>query len=543
MALRKADPEAPSFDRRVQSKIAANVVLVSILAVLVVVFANYGFMLWGKKHDLRYDLTASGRRELDSSTKQLARQINHPVDLYLVTGIDQVLREASRANLQANTPDGGILRDIYLPLLQRFTADIGALAQELSAVNDKIRFHNCEVQRDPELANKWRRKLGLGPDQLLNHLVIRNSANGEQKSFSLYRIFDVDLGGPDPTVGHRRPVIRGDFIETSLRFGLKRVLDATERKVYFSVGHGEEELLMARQFMSGDGFVFSPLDFDQIENVPTDADLVIVASPSRSFAEAGRKILEDYLETGGRILLLQGRNNREDFRGLLEKFGLALSSVQVGHPIWNVRGTSPYKLSGFGFLEPARTQPAHLVTASSVVERIPIYLGFSRAYVENKDYDEQKFQRTRLLSSGIDAELMPFVFDGKNWRQAPENGVTTGNRGLGYALTLGTSVAAAKESEATAEKGRAVLMASDEWLSGKQLMGGYSLANADVLTNAVYWLTDKEKLITGTPRRFRGRFVTMEPEDHTTFRILGAGLVPGFILLLGILVFYMRRRT
>ncbi|MCA9320626.1 MAG: hypothetical protein KDB53_07820, partial [Planctomycetes bacterium] len=129
MALKS--PEKPvGFGRGARSRIAANVILASVLAVVFAVFVNYFVAQLGDDHDLRLDMTREKRSELDPTTKELIRSIETPIDCYLVFGMDDTLRRAARMTPDARTPDTGLVQGEYRPFLANLAEQVRFLLEE-----------------------------------------------------------------------------------------------------------------------------------------------------------------------------------------------------------------------------------------------------------------------------------------------------------------------------------------------------------------------------------------------------------------------------
>ena len=525
------------FDRRKKSMIAANVIVVSMLAVILAVFLNYGLFRLGADHDLRLDFTRHRAFSLEDATKSLLREIEAPVDVYVVYGIDEKMRQAARPDLAATRPDSGLLERHYRPRVADMALRLQSTLEEARQYCPFLRVHVADADQNVDAPRDWARKLGLGKGQLVNHLVIVDPRADRKKSFSFYQLFQVDLGGPDPTRGHVKPRVEGDFVEQYLLFGLKAMTRSEEKTVvYFASGHQEIEVRTVTSVLSGDDFEVRAANLGLTPRMPPDCDLLMIVSPAREWRPEALEALVEYVERGGRVLLTQGRYNREAFAPLLERFGVEYLRVQVGHPTNHVQQRGKFHLYGLDLFRPPKGRPPHPITEPSVRDGLPVYLGFSRAYRLLPDYERDRITRGWLARTGESAELVPWVFDGRDWRQARERPAPQPGD---YPMMLALEIRPERPVEPDA--GRMVLCGSDEWLSSDALTRGFNVANMDVLLNSVYWLTDKETLITGTPRTFRGALARLDDDEHRKFRALAVWALPILILLVGLLVALVRR--
>lgn len=534
MAMTDDRGRREAMDRRVRSRIATNVLLVSLLAIVVTIFVNYGAWEWSRDHDVRFDLTRNQTLSLAPATRGFVRSIEDPIEIYLVHGIDEAIRERARKNLNDTGFDSGILQNVYLPFLDQLAADVGAMVAEVLELNQHLVYRSASNDREREEPISWQRRLDLPPSKFLNHVVFYNLRTKTKKAIPLDRFFDLDLGGPDPTLGFRRPLVRGDLIEPNLLQGLRAVVAAERKKTYVVGGHDERALNTAVTFLGLDRFELAPLEAqgDRLV-IPDDADLLLVFSPGRAWPEQDLRVLEDWILAGGRALITQGEDCAEPFATLLERGGAAMENRQVGHEVLHSRQGGLYRLYGSDLLRPAHGIP-HPATAPTVAEGLPIYLGFSRPYHLTKDYEKDRVRRDVLVRSTPGGVAMPWIFDGRDWRQAPERGTELGDFPLALAFDFRRG-----DGE---RHGKLAVFGSDEWLATPRLNQRAEIANLDVLANVAYWLTDSEQMITGTPRSFRGAKVILSDGRDRVFQAIVMGVVPGLILLGGLLVHLMRRR-
>lgn len=523
-----------AFDGGVRSKIAANVVLVSVLAILLVVFVNYGVNELGTKRDLRFDLTADKSMALTDTTKKFVRSIKDPVRAYLVFGVDDNMKSQAKRQISDRNYDTGYIDRFYRPVLQQMVSNYSLLMGEILQLNPHIesKLINSEVERDAPVT--LQRELGMGAGQMLNHVVFYNQRTKAKKAISIYQFFDVDLGGPDPTLGFRPPGIAGNFIEARILIGLRSVMDRKTVRIGVADGHGERRLKSALEVLQSDNFDVQGVKLlAENPRIPADCDVLLIFSPTRPWPKKALAELSRYVEEGGRVFLAQGKDTQEPFSLLLERFGAKMMPVQVGHPTLNVARMGHFWLYGSELLRPKNERP-HVITEASVRDGLPIDLGATHAYEFFKDYERDRVTRQVTMRSTDGAVAMPWRFDGTVWRQAPEIGVKKGDFPLMFVGEL-------KRDNAELP-GKVVVIGSDDWLNEGPLRRRVEAANLDLLMNSIYWLTDIDQFIMGTPRQFRGSLVNLEGGRKKSFLYLTVAIIPGLILMLGALMYFWRRR-
>ena len=120
--------------------------------------------------------------------------------------------------------------------------------------------------------------------------------------------------------------------ETSILSAVLRITSEAKRIVYFSEGHGEKELddiedlglLRVKNTLESLGFDVRPVNFLKMNGVPDDADVVVVPGPEKDFFIAELNTMNDYLETGGALLVLVDPNHLPNFEQFCRDLGITL---------------------------------------------------------------------------------------------------------------------------------------------------------------------------------------------------------------------------
>ncbi len=531
MELKRKTPKR--FDRRARSKIAIGAVAVSVIAVVVAVFANLALVDYSRTHDVRFDLTAGKRHQLSDATVELVRRVDSPVDVYVTFGLDEAIRKAALPAVGAQRPDSGIVQQVYQPLLAYLAARITDVANECRLLNSKFRYRVLDATSDFDTHREWTRILGIGKQDLVNRVIFHNPETRTQKSFSFYELFLLDLGGPMPGQPRRLPLERGDFLEAAFSIGLNSVISQERRIAYFTQGHQEVELPAVESVLKGEGYEVRLANPSARGVIPNDADLLVIGGGGSPWAAHALRGVAAFLERGGRLLLLQGGFCREPFQPILEPFGVTYQQFQLGHATAHRRGQTAYYLYGWDFLGPEKKVTPHSVVSRLIEDKSPLYWGFTRPYTLLDDRDREAVRRDVLAHVGSDGHAVPYRFDGRSLRQRPDLGVKNGDQPFMLAL----------ERTTQAEKpARVIACGSDQWLGERELQHTYHLGNLDLLRNSVHWLTDSNQPMTATPRRFRGHTVNLSHGDADSFRFLSLVLIPVSILLCGLIVLVIRRR-
>lgn len=106
------------------------------------------------------------------------------------------------------------------------------------------------------------------------------------------------------------------------------LLEQESYVVYFTVGHGErqlqdrggEGLSYVKTYLENENYKVRDLNII-LENIPTDASLIVIASPVETFSDFEIEKLDNYVKTGGKLLVLYDSfMDRSNFNSNLDIF-------------------------------------------------------------------------------------------------------------------------------------------------------------------------------------------------------------------------------
>ncbi|MHC4822123.1 MAG: Gldg family protein, partial [Planctomycetota bacterium] len=293
-------------------------VALNVLAMLHLVVLLLGFVsALNMKYTARVvgtgmDLTETNEFSLTDPTKKLLGEIEGQLDILLL--------------------DAGGLRGSTLTV----TSKVRDLLGSFEAAGANVNFRKLDLFKDPEGTIKVLQELGLES--------VRDSLTGEEDVVALaYRVPGERLPSRTKVVpvnqeftdvsalGNTR--FRGEGI---LMNAVKEVV-FVQRRVYFTVGHGEKPVLGGAtpaasikdfsESLRQDNFSVATLDFKSTSTVPEDADLVVVAGPTTAYQPAEAEALRAYLGRGGSVVLLldveaDPAGRRTGLEDLLSAWGL-----------------------------------------------------------------------------------------------------------------------------------------------------------------------------------------------------------------------------
>lgn len=242
----------------------------SIVSVLLVVGILIVAALLANWHQARWDLTRGQTQSLSAVTRNLLKQVDKPL------------------TMEAFLPEGSGERDAVKDVLQRYVY-----------LNPKISFKFVDPEREPLKAKEAGYR--FPGNVLLTYNVKHQMAD------------------------------RAD--EEAITNTLRRVLKTERKKVYFLTGHGERSiasgekdgLQVANRALENEGYEVALLNLVTVPQVPQDAAVVIVASPTKLVLNNEIDALRAFLARGGRVLVMLEAYQDGGLKGFLAGYGITLN--------------------------------------------------------------------------------------------------------------------------------------------------------------------------------------------------------------------------
>ena len=512
--------------------IFVNVVLICLLALVLAV----GLIVLVKRlsygHDLRFDLTRDHRYTLAPVTEELLQGLTDPVEVTFVYGIDR--------NMMARAPDPGglgpndrILRDYYAPVLGTIVRRTQELLREWELTSSEIVLHIADNGMFPGETARLATLLGRRGEDLLNKVIL--SRGNRQREVPLDRVVDVDWGYFPPYQTPRIPGIRGGWrVQDELAGALESLLRGRRTVVGVIQGldsrfePGTAAFMPVEQVLRAQDYELRPVPCGG--GIPDGLDALLVLAPRAAPNVEQERVLREYEERGGRILLLSHPDSPVTWDRLLEPYDVRLTDHEVEDSVISpqaMRSPPAYDIESILLLTGRTPFDAPLKG------KVPIYLGLSRPIVVG-DLNVPGAERVTFAQGTAEAMLMPIAFDTQTGETTR---VPTRLARAPKAPSLGVMLRR-KVGDETGEA-RLVVFGSAGLLREEALE--QVRGNRELLLNALAWLTDRPRGV-GIPGYDEER-VLLEPVEKvfapiTWLAVFGLPL----LMLLGAIVTVVMRR-
>src|SRR5882724_6201397 len=271
MAGETKQPRAPSGKRirriRIGFNVLAQIILILFLAVMVNSIAF--------KHYARWDFSRDQKYELSDKTKRFLKAIKGKMRITIF--------------FSPNTP---------------ITMDVQNLLMEYQyAGKGKIDVEHVDPERNLSRAKELFDKYKVVTDESL--LVL--DYEGRNKSVKASEMADIDQSGMAIGEGPRVAAFKGEQAITSAMIDL---VEGKKKTLGYILGHKEPPLSegsaisVLKTFIENENVQFKELNLLDLDAIPEDVKTVMIIGPQYDFSDREMKVLRNFWDKQGRILLL-----------------------------------------------------------------------------------------------------------------------------------------------------------------------------------------------------------------------------------------------
>ena len=487
----------------------ATVVLVAAIAAMLnyVAFRRYE----------RFDMTSVGMFTLSSKSKQVLRELNDDVDIYL-----------------------------FLSRGESSFDQIDELLKRIQASSSHVHVHYVDPEREEAefrlLAQKFGILAAVGESGDVMADVAAVVARGDKR----WHINRDDLIGIDMGPGADEDEVTLDMrAEQALTGALVQVESGRATKLCLTQGHGEwsveqddERALSTFKFsLRHDNIEWQGFETLGQTKAPDGCDAVLVLGPTRAFSAAEASMLGDYVSHGGNLLLALDPLIEHDqvepsgFEGTLEQFGVRLDADVV------LEGSSEHLL-GDNMAEFVVTDFNDHTITRNLQGRGRVFTVLSRSVTPTGGNDRVT-TLLRTSDKGFGVTNLAALAAGTQPERGPSD--IAGPVSLAIAMRV-PQIGEAREDDGSSEKtgGRLVVVGDTDFLQGP-LLETPELANLDFASAITGYLTQRNALIAIAPKKVKGGALVLSQDDLMALFFRVVVLLPAAALLLGVGVWMSRR--
>jgi gliding motility-associatede transport system auxiliary component len=401
--------------------------------------------------------------------------------------------------------------------------EVKELLERYQAASKHISVEFIDPDRNPLRTQQLAKEYGISAA----NTVVFTSAD-RKKYVTSDQLAEYDYSGLQMGQGPRLTGFKGEEQFTSAILG---VVNAKQPKVYFTTGHGEHDPDDTSE--AGMSKLSEELKRDNMKvakvslltgKVPEDCDVLVVAGPTAPFADNEKSAVATYLDGGGRVLLmldpvLGGRMRPSGLEALASEHGAMLGDDLVVDPERRV----PFIGLESVYVNDFRSHPV-----VDGMKGLAVLLPVARSVT------------TRAVKGVKDTQL--FTTSAGGWGETdlrPQGGQIKVSKDAKD--TPGpVSMAVAAEPDGTKAKPWRLLVVGDSDFATNATI--QSLGNLTLALNAVNWLAKQEASLGIPPRKPEQVQLFLSASQMRTIALISLLGLPGAAIVLGVAVWWRRRR-
>ena len=481
---------------RIGFNVLVQIVLVLFLVAMVNSFAFKHYARWDFSRDQKYALSDKTKRFLDTLNGKMR------VTVFFAP----------------NTP---------------ITADVQNLLTEYQyAGKGKIDVEHIDPERNLSRAKELFDKYKVVTDESL--LVL--DYDGRNKTVKASEMADIDQSGMAFGEGPRVAAFKGEQAITSAMIDL---LEGKKKTLGYVTGHKEPPLSEAaspisvlKTFIENENIKFQELNLLDLDAIPADVKAVMIIGPQYDFSDREMKLLRDFWDKQGRILLLlDPAVKTPKLRGFVNELGVKPNDDRL----------MVFLRTGIQELALTRDVQARFLGDSPITKRLAdvrtLFLGGTSSLTVEPDRVRSANIRVEPL---IQAEKSYFAekdynTDDQAKLQADANQSSNEPLIIGAAAEKGGSA----DQRVQVNSSRLVVVSNASFVQDNAITQDQQ--GLDFISGSVNWLLSREQLIGIAPKVSKPLTFSLNEEALRRLRWIILVFIPLFPALIGTMVWWQRR--
>ncbi len=480
---------------RIGFNVLAQIVLILFLAAMVNSFAF--------KHYARWDFSRDQKYALSDKTKRFLKTIKGKMRITVF--------------FSPNTP---------------ITADVQNLLTEYQyAGKGKIDIEHIDPERNLSRAKELFDKYKVVTDESL--LVL--DYEGRNKTVKASEMADVDQSGMAFGEGPRVTAFKGEQAVTS---GMIDLVEGKKKTLGYVLGHKEPPLSqnspvsVLKTFIENENIKFQELNLLDLDAIPAEVKTVMIIGPQYDFSDREMKLLRDFWEKQGRILvLLDPAAKTPKLRGFVNELGVKLNDDRL----------MVFVRTGIQELALTRDVQARFLGDSPVTKRLAdvraLFLGGTSSLTLEPD---------RIRAANIRVE--PLIHAEKGYFAEKDYNTddqaklqADAKQNSDVLLTIGAAVekGGSADQRVQVNSSRLVVVSNASFVQDNAITQDQQ--GLDFISGSVNWLLSREQLIGIAPKIPKPLTFSLNEEALRRLRWIILVFIPLIPAVIGTVVWWQRR--
>src|SRR5881398_3043688 len=490
--------EKPKKIHRFQ--IGLNVVVQIGLLIFLALMVNY----LGFEHYRRWDFSRDQKYALSDKTKRMLDSLKGKLRITVF--------------FSPNTP---------------ITGDVQSLLTEYQyAAKGKIDIENIDPERNLSRAKEMFDKYKVVSDESL--LVIDYS--GRNKTVKASEMADIDQSGMAFGEGPRVTAFKGEQTITSAMMDL---VEGKKKTLGYVTGHKEPSLsetsspiTVLKTFIENENIKFQELNLLDLDAIPADVKAVMIVGPQYDFSDREMKLLRDFWDKQGRVLLLLDPAwKTPKLRGFVNELGVKMNDDRL----------MVFLRTGIQELALTRDVQAHFLGDSPVTKRLTdvraIFVGGTASVTLDPNRGRAASIRLEPLIQPEKGYFAETDYNSDNQVKLQADAQKAGD----VSLTIAASAEKGGSTDARVQvnSSRLVAVSNATFVQDNAIM--QDQAALDFVSGAVNWLLSREQMIGIAPKISKPLTFSLDPEALRRLRWILLVLMPLIPAAIGTVVWWQRR--
>jgi ABC-2 type transport system permease protein len=493
------EPTKPGPKKIGRIQIGFNVSVQIILALFLIAMVNS----LAFRHYKRWDFSRDQKYALSDKTKRFLQTIKGKVRITVF--------------FSPNTP---------------ITSDVQNLLTEYQyAGNGKIDIENIDPERNLSRAKEVLEKYKVVSDESL--LII--DYEGRNKTVKASEMAEIDQSGMALGEGPRVTAFKGEQAITSAMMDL---VEGKKNTIGYVLGHkeppltGQSPISILKTFIENENIKFQELNLFEVPAIPPELKAVLIIGPQYDFSDREMKLLRDFWEKQGRILLLL------DPAAKTPKLDNFLNGVGVKI---NDDRLMVFIRTGIQEIAVTRDVQAHFLGDSPITKRLAdvraLFLGGTCSLTLES-------QRVRAANIHLEPLLQAEkgYFAEKDYNTDDQTKLQAdAQRNSDAALTIAASIekGGSADEHVQMNSARMVVVSNTTFIQDNVLAQGQQAL--DFISGSINWLLSREQLIGIAPKVPKTLTFTLDENALRGVRWIILVLIPLIFVVFGTAVWWQRR--
>ena len=480
---------------RIGFNVLVQLVLVLFLVALVNSFAFKHYARWDLSRDQKYALSDKTKRFLD-------------------------------------TLKGKMRITVFFSPSTPITADVQSLLTEYQyAGKGKIDVEHIDPDRNLSRAKELFDKYKVVTDESL--LVL--DYDGRNKTVKASEMADVDQSGMAFGEGPRVAAFKGEQAITSAMMdlveGKKKILGYVTGHKEPSLSEGTSPISVLKTFIENENIKFQELNLLDLDVIPADVKAVMIVGPQYDFSDREMKLLGDFWDKQGRILLLLDPAAKTPrLRGFANELGVKMNDDRL----------MAFLRTGIQELALTRDVQARFLGDSPITKRLAdaraLFLGGTSSITVGPDRVRAANIRVEQL---IQAEKGYFAE--KDYNTDDQVKLQADAKQSNASLTIGAAVekGGSADQRVQVNSSRLVVVSNASFVQDNAITQDQQ--GLDFISGSVNWLLSREQLIGIAPKVPKPLTFSLNEEALRRLRWFILVFIPLVPALIGTMVWWQRR--